>query len=55
MAELWETARRAFPATSFDPEKRAAQYIQEYEKLLLDDLKEIPQDEQGQYTAKFKK
>ena len=38
----------------FDPEKRAAQYIREYEKLLLDDLKEIPQDEQGQYIAKFK-
>ena len=28
--------------------------IREYEKLLLDDLKEIPQDEQGQYIAKFK-
>ena len=27
MAELWEAARRAFSATSFDPEKRAAQYI----------------------------
>lgn len=54
MAELWEAARRAFSATSFDPEKRAAQYIREYEKLLLDDLKEIPQDEQGQYIAKFK-
>ena len=54
LAELWEAARRAFSATSFDPEKRAAQYIREYEKLLLDDLKEIPQDEQGQYIAKFK-
>ena len=54
MAELWEAARRAFSATSFDPEKRAAQYIREYEKLLLDDLKEIPEDEQGQYIAKFK-
>lgn len=31
MAELWEAARRAFSATSFDPEKRAAQYIREYE------------------------
>lgn len=38
----------------FRPPKRAAQYIREYEKLLLDDLKEIPQDEQGQYIAKFK-
>ena len=37
MAELWEAARRAFSATSFDPEKRAAQYIREYEKLLLDE------------------
>ena len=54
MAELWDAARRAFSATSFDPEKRAAQYIREYEKLLLDDLKEIPEDEQGQYIAKFK-
>lgn len=54
MAELWDAARRAFSATSFDPEKRAAQYIREYEKMLLDDLKEIPEDEQGQYIAKFK-
>lgn len=54
MAELWDAARRAFSATSFDPEKRAAQYIREYEILLLDDLKGIPQDEQGQYIAKFK-
>ncbi len=38
----------------FRPRKRAAQYIREYEILLLDDLKGIPQDEQGQYIAKFK-
>lgn len=54
LSELWDAARRAFSATSFDPEKRAAQYIREYEILLLDDLKGIPQDEQGQYIAKFK-
>lgn len=54
LSELWDAARRSFSATSFDPERRAAQYIREYEKLLLDDLKEIPQDEQGQYIAKFK-
>ena len=40
--------------TSFDPEKRAAQYIRENEILLLDDLNGIPQAEQGQYIAKFK-
>lgn len=54
MAELWDAACRAFSATSFDPEKRAAQYIREYETLLLDDLKEIPEDEQAQYIVKFK-
>lgn len=54
LSELWDAARRAFSATSLDPEKRAAQYIREYEILLLDDLKGIPQDEQGQYIAKFK-
>ena len=33
LSELWDAARRAFSATSFDPEKRAAQYIREYPLL----------------------
>ena len=54
MAELWDAACRAFYATSQDPERRAAQYIRQYEELLLDDLTHIPEDEQAQYIAKFK-
>lgn len=54
MAELWDAACRAFYATSQVPERRAAQYIRQYEELLLDDLTHIPEDEQAQYIAKFK-
>ena len=52
--DLWDVAYRAFYGTSFSPERRAAQYIREYEEALLDDLKQIPDAEQERYIAKFK-
>ena len=53
LEHLWENAVRAFYGTSHTPEERGAQYIREYEAALIDDLKEIPADEQAQYIAKF--
>lgn len=50
---LWNLAVRAFDGTSFSPEKRAAQYIRDYEAALNDDLTKIPEDEQARYIAKF--
>lgn len=50
---LWNLAVRAFDGTSFSPEKRAAQYIRDYEAALNDDLTKIPEDEQTRYIDKF--
>lgn len=52
--DLWEVAYRAFYGTSMTPDVRASQYIREYEYLLNEDLKTIPQEEQERYIAKFK-
>lgn len=52
--DLWDVAVRAFNGTSFSPEERAAQYIRDYEAVLLDDLKQIPDAEQEEYIVKFK-
>lgn len=52
--DLWDVAYRGFSGTSFSPEERATQYIRGYEEALLDDLKQIPETEQGQYIAKFR-
>lgn len=54
LEDLWDVAVRAFDGTSFSPEERAAQYIRDYEQALLNDLKQVPDEEQEQYTAKFK-
>lgn len=51
--DLWDLAVRAFSGTSFSPEERGAQYIRDYEATLLDDLTNIPEDEQARYIEKY--
>ena len=54
LSDLWDNACRAFSGTSFEPERRAAQYIRQYEQVLIDDLQNMPEQEKGQYIIKFK-
>lgn len=53
LQHLWENAVRAFYGTSFSPEKRAAQYIRDYEAALNGDLTHITEDEHARYIDKF--
>lgn len=53
LGELWDLACRAYYNTSHDPEKRAAYHIRNFEEALNSDLKEMPEDEQERYIAKF--
>lgn len=52
---LYTAAYRAYSNLSFDPEKRAAQIVREYEKQLNEDLETIPESEQEQYIANYTK
>ncbi len=52
--DLWERAVRAHSATSFNPERRAEQFIREYEGLLQEDLQQMTADDKEQYVAKFR-
>ena len=52
---LYELAYRAYSNLSFDPEKRAARIVSDYEKQLSEDLETIPENEQEQYIANYKK
>lgn len=52
---LYELAYRAYSNLSFDPEKRAARIVLDYEKQLSEDLETIPENEQEQYIANYKK
>lgn len=52
---LCELAYRAYSNLSFDPEKRAARIVLDYEKQLSEDLETIPENEQEQYIANYKK
>lgn len=52
--DLWEQAVRAYSATSFNPEIRAAQFIRDYEGLLQEDLKQMTTNDKEQYVTKFR-
>lgn len=52
---LYNAAYRACSNLSFDPEKRAAQIVREYEKQLNEDCETIPENEQEQYITNYKK
>lgn len=53
--EYWELAMRAFSWTSFDPEKRGARAIIEFERELNDDLKDMPEEEKERYISNYKR
>lgn len=52
---LYEAAYRAYQHISFDPEKRAAQTVKDYETELNEDLQSMPEAEQERYTEGYKK
>lgn len=52
--DLYDIARDAFYATSYEPERRALQYIRSYEEMLQSDLAAIPDFDRANYTAKFR-
>lgn len=52
---LYEAAYRAYQHISFDPEKRAASTVKEYEAELNEDLKHIPEGEKERYMEGYKK
>lgn len=54
LSSLKEASRRAFYWTSQDPEGRGLRTLQDFEKTLVEDLKQIPNEEQENYIAKFK-
>ncbi len=51
---LWELAGRAHTGTSFNPEKRQEQTIEEHEDLLHEDLVNMPEEFRADYIEKFK-
>ena len=53
LEHLSQQARNAFYWTSFDPEKRGKQTIEEYENILKSDLESIPEDEHERYISNF--
>lgn len=55
LSEFSKQARRAYTWTSFDPEKRGARVITEFEGQLNADLKDMPDAEQGRYIENYKK
>ncbi|MCC7514568.1 MAG: hypothetical protein IT212_07730 [Bacteroidia bacterium] len=54
LSGLYQAGYNAHRNTSFDPEKRAESIVKEYTAELLEDLKELPQDEHERYTANYK-
>lgn len=55
LEEFKNQAYEAYRWSSFDPAKRGNTTIQEYEKILETDLKDIPVEEQKRYIDGFKK
>lgn len=55
LQDLQETARRAFNWSSFDADKRGDRVISDYQRVLDEDLKEVPQEEQERYIDNFRK
>ena len=54
LEDLYQSAYRAYYATSFTPDERALRSIIDYERCLLEDLKGIPTSEHETYIQKFK-
>ena len=52
---LYNAAYRAYSNISFDPEKRAAQTVKDYEAELNEDMESMPEAEQERYTEGYKK
>jgi len=53
LQHLQKAAYQAFYWTSFDPEKRGKQTIEEYENILKSDLESIPEEEHERYISNF--
>ncbi len=51
---LYEAAYRAYSNISFDPEKRAAQTVKDYEEELNVDIELMPESEQERYIQGYK-
>ena len=52
--DLFDKGVRAFNGTSFRPDERAEEYLRQYEAACIEDLKQLPQEEHEDYTAKFR-
>lgn len=52
--DLFDKGVRAFNGTSFNPDERAEEYLRQYEAACIEDLKQLPQEEHEDYTAKFR-
>lgn len=52
---LYQAAKNAYSGISFDPEKRATSIVEDYEKELNDNLKEIPEVEHERYIDGYKR
>jgi hypothetical protein len=55
LQEFKQLAYRAFSWTSFDPQKRSENTLQEHEDQLNDDLQNIPESETDRYIQSYKK
>ena len=54
LENLYDAGVRAFSGTSHTPEDRAVQYIRDYEKEIVEDLKELPEAEHEAYIEKYR-
>ena len=53
LEDLLDTAYNAYRWSSFEPETRAETDIMQYEKQLVEDLKQIPEEKQNEYVSAY--
>ena len=53
LEDLLDAAYNAYRWSSFEPEARAETDIMQYEKQLVEDLKQIPEEKQNEYVSAY--
>lgn len=54
LEEYWEKAYDAYRWSSFDPDVRGETDIMQYERILQEDLRQIPEEKQAEYISVYK-
>ena len=54
LEEFWEKAENAYRWSSFNPDVRGETDIMQYERMLLEDVQQIPEEKQEEYISAYK-